>query len=129
MTGKTQRDIVNHPTIRKLHLEPLAERDLSRYRMPDGIPVVPNLDRKILNRIEQGRGKLDMSSYHACSTTHCRAGWAIVLAGKAGRDLERDLNDAYLAGALIYWKSAGYIPDFFASNEEAMVDMRAHVKT
>ena len=36
-----------------------------------------------LKAIEDG-GKLDMSTWHRCGTTHCRAGWAITLAGAAG---------------------------------------------
>jgi hypothetical protein len=66
-----------------------------------------------------------MEAWHTCQTTHCRAGWAIHLAGEAGATLE-DYYGSAAAGALIYHASAGYIPDFYASNEDALDDMKAH---
>ena len=58
-----------------------------RKRHPE-VPVVENLDAKILAAIDAG-GSLDMGAWHTCQTTHCRAGWAIVLAGEKGKELER----------------------------------------
>lgn len=55
----------------------------------------------------------------------CRAGLAISLAGEEGAALER-AHGALLAGALIYFSSAGYVPDFYASNEDALSDIKAH---
>lgn len=91
--------------------------------LPDA-PVVPNIDADILAELEAG-GKLDMSSWHSCATTHCRAGWAVVLAGEAGRKLE-EATSTYLAGYLIYKASRPDVPppDFFATNEEAMKDLK-----
>ena len=43
-----------------------------------------------------------MGSWHACETTHCRAGWAIHLAGKAGYDLEKKTRDPAIAGRMIF---------------------------
>lgn len=88
------------------------------------IPVVPDLDRKILARIDAG-ATLDMSNWHTCATTHCRAGWAITLAGPDGAALEAAVGSA-AAGALIYHASVGYVPDFYADDLDAMADMRAH---
>jgi uncharacterized protein YjbI with pentapeptide repeats len=88
------------------------------------IPVIPNLDQHILAALEAG-GTLQMSAWHGCATTHCRAGWAITLAGAAGAALEKRLGPS-TAGALIYQASAGYVPDFCASNEAALADIRAH---
>jgi hypothetical protein len=66
-----------------------------------------------------------MGSWHGdCGTTHCRAGWAIHLAGDAGYALEKQMG-APAAGALIYHASAGYVPDFYATNDDALADMRA----
>src|SRR6185437_15698362 len=55
-----------------------------RERHPE-VPVVDQLDAKILAAIESGKGRLEMSRWHgdnprnadgeACGTTHCRAGW------------------------------------------------------
>ena len=87
------------------------------------VPVIVDLDKRILAAIEAG-GALDMSSWHSCATTHCRAGWAITLAGEKGAELERK-HGPRRAGMLIYGCSTGRVPHFFASNEAAMEDIRA----
>jgi hypothetical protein len=87
-------------------------------------PVVPKLDAQILERIESGQGELDMGTWHTCETTHCRAGWAVTLAGEAGRTLEAKIGTA-AAGALIYHRSTGRVPDFYASDEDALADIVA----
>jgi hypothetical protein len=83
------------------------------------------LDSKILAAIESG-GKLNMNKWHTCKTTHCRAGWAITIAGDAGAELEKKLGSAG-AGALIY--AASYpgqsIPNFYANDEDALADIKA----
>ena len=105
-----------------------------------GIPVVPDIDRAILDAFDRG-GVLNMGCWHGhddavtdeqyeadrCGTVHCRAGWAVYLAGKAGFDLEDRLDSVALAGALIYAASRPGVPvpDFHASDEEAMADIRA----
>jgi hypothetical protein len=96
-----------------------------RQRYPE-VPIVENLDAKILEAIEDG-GTLDMSDWHRCKTTHCRAGWAITLAGKAGQTLETDFGSE-LAGAMIYRASTGHVPDFFATTEVALEDIEACAK-
>ena len=98
----------------------IAER--YRARHPE-VPVVPGLDRQILQLIESGDGTLDMRDWHRCETTHCRAGWAIVLAGDAGRRLERE-RGPFHAGAMIYRASTGRVPNFFTTNERALEDLR-----
>jgi hypothetical protein len=99
-----------------------------------GVPVVPDIDRAILAAIEVG-GVLDMGNWHdsdpdedgPCGTTHCRAGWAIHLAGEAGYALERKVDDPDIAGGLIYAASRPGvpIPSFFCSDAAAMADLRA----
>jgi len=88
---------------------------------------IDQLDATILDAVEKRRlFGFDMSSYHcheACGTTHCRAGSAIAL-HPMGRELE-DVFGSWLAGAVIYHVSTGRVPDFFASNEAALADMRA----
>ena len=68
-----------------------------------------------------------MSDWHSCETTHCRAGWAIHLAGAAGRTLEYCYGPA-TAGAIISVLSCpeleGKVPDFYASNDEALADIK-----
>jgi uncharacterized protein YjbI with pentapeptide repeats len=97
---------------------------LTGANLPDGVPIISNIDAAILAAIEAG-GTLDMNEWHKCETTHCRAGWAVHLAGDAGYALE-DRFGASIAGALIYAASRPDkpIPNFFASNEDAMADMR-----
>lgn len=121
------RSIANHPTVLWLsRTSPLpAGFDLSTEPFPANVPIVPHLDQAILDAIKAGGG-FDMSFYH-CGTTHCRAGWAIHLAGTAGKALEQML-DSYLAGLLIYWASAGYVPNFFDNNENALADIRKHAR-
>lgn len=68
-----------------------------------------------------------MGSWHACATTHCRAGWAITLAGEAGKALEQRVGPP-AAGSLIYLASVGYVPNFYATNEDAMADMQEAVE-
>jgi hypothetical protein len=92
--------------------------------LPDGVPVVPDLDAAILTALAAG-GALDMSAWHRCKTTHCRAGWAITLAGAAGAALETQYGSA-CAGALIYAASDPWrpVPDFHAGDDEALADLR-----
>jgi hypothetical protein len=87
--------------------------------------TVLELHTKMLAAIEAG-GTLDMSTWHTCDTTHCRAGWAIHLAGDAGRLLEAQIGSS-AAGALIHQASCPWmekLPDFYASNEDALADIK-----
>lgn len=96
------------------------------------IPIVPRIDAAILAAIEKG-GSLNMDSWHGkynvsanpCGTTHCRAGWAIMLAGKVGFHLENMLG-ADAAGTLIYLASrpGEAVPDFYDHTIDAMADIR-----
>jgi hypothetical protein len=101
----------------------LSGADLS-WAVLGSIPVVPALDARILAAIEAGGG-LETAAWHTCETTHCRAGWAIRLAGAAGEALEEALGAA-VAGTFIYAASRPGlpIPDFYASNADALADLR-----
>jgi hypothetical protein len=88
----------------------------------DRLEPTPSLDGAIFERLNAGGGALSMSTWHQCSTTHCRAGWAITV-NPAGAELERVFGPEW-AGRLIYLKSTGRVPNFFASNNEAMADIR-----
>jgi hypothetical protein len=70
---------------------------------------------------------LDMSNWHTCDKTHCRAGWVVTLAGAEGKDLEEFFNTE-LAAMMIYDASCpGYKINparFFDSNEAALADMK-----
>ena len=87
------------------------------------MPVIEQLDAKILAAVTNGGGHLDMSTWHKCKTTHCRAGWAITLAGEAGKVLEAKYGPQR-AGTYIYRASTGHVPHFFASTEHALEDLK-----
>ena len=109
----------------------------------ENVPLIPNIDAAILAAIEENKAKgtndLDMKSWHGdedkaneaewCQTTHCRAGYAICLAGKEGFELEKKYGPAN-AGMFLYLKSTpdAPIPNWTASNEAAMADIRARAE-
>ena len=101
----------------------LSGADLSGAYLPEVSPIA-SIDRQILTAIESG-GALDMAAWHTCETTHCRAGWAIQMAGGEGRLLE-SIYGPSVAGALIYAASRPGVPvpDFHCTNDEAMADLR-----
>ncbi len=104
----------------------LRGADLSGADLSDvQIPIVHNLDAAIVAIVDSGSGLLDMGAWHdaECETTHCLAGWSIHLAGKPGYALERKVGSC-AAGALIYHASTGRIPDFYATTDEALNDIR-----
>jgi uncharacterized protein YjbI with pentapeptide repeats len=90
------------------------------------IRKIQNIDAAILAAIEAPGNELRMSFWHTCGTTHCRAGWAIHLAGDAGYKLERVVGSS-AAGALIYAASRPDkpVPDFLANDADALADLRA----
>jgi hypothetical protein len=106
----------------------LRDADLRGADLPF-IPKIDDLDGKILAAIGQEGCSLDMANWHSCSTTHCRAGWAIQLSGDVGKTLESIYGPA-AAGALIY--ATCYptmkIPDFYASNEDALADIKTRAE-
>jgi carbonic anhydrase/acetyltransferase-like protein (isoleucine patch superfamily) len=94
---------------------------------PPGLvePVVPHIDAAILAAVKGRKGALRMDRWHTCDTTHCRAGWAIRLAGEDGKRLER-VYGPEMAGTIIYQRSrpGRCVPDFYASDWEALADIR-----
>jgi len=120
----------------------LSDADLSGAVLSEileTVPLIPSIDAAILAAIEANKTKgtngLDMRSWHGkdeidetnwCSTTHCRAGYAICLAGKEGFALEKKYGPAN-AGMFLYLKSTPNepVPNWTASNQDAMADMKA----
>ena len=68
---------------------------------------------------------LDMSTWHTCNTTHCRAGWVVHLASEAGYALER-FHNTLLAAQLIYRASGSPINPcrFYDGDNDALADMK-----
>ena len=85
-------------------------------------PAIPDIHRAIQAAV--AAHGIDMSDWH-CETTHCRAGWAVTLAGKAGKTLEDEIGTAN-AAYLIYAASDPRrpVPDFYASDEDALADIK-----
>jgi hypothetical protein len=90
------------------------------------IPKIENIHQRIYAAVTQPDA-LDMSTWHTCQTTHCRAGWVVTLAGDAGKALEKFHNTA-LAAMLIYDASDPNFKinpaRFHDSNEDALADMK-----
>jgi hypothetical protein len=88
------------------------------------VPVIESIHQRIFDAASQ-TGALNMAGVHTCSTTHCRAGWAVHLAGEAGYALEQR-HGWCLAAQLIYRASGYQISPvrFYESNEVAMADMQ-----
>jgi hypothetical protein len=92
---------------------------------PD-VPVIENIHAKVLEAVTARPDALDMSEWHTCDTTHCRAGWVVTLAGEAGKALEA-FHDTPLAAFLIYKASSPIpvrMPSFYVNNERALEDMK-----
>jgi len=97
--------------------------------LPYSVPTVKHIDAAILAAINKDGCALNMSAWHSCDTTHCRAGWAVVLAGERGMQMDAMIGTA-AAGTLIYAASRPNdpIPDFYASNEDALDDIKKHAE-
>ncbi len=111
------------------------------YRLSDGdnyfrrlkyydklaVPIITNIHKRLYGVVTADGNSLDMSQWHRCATTHCRAGWVVTLAGEDGARLERRLG-TLLAAMKIYDASCpGFEISpcrFFDSNEEALEDMK-----
>ena len=91
---------------------------------PIEVPVIKNIHQAIF-AAASAEGALNMNNVHQCNTTHCRAGWAVHLAGEAGYDLERRF-DWNLAARMIYEASGYKISpvEFYKSNDDALADMK-----
>lgn len=88
------------------------------------MPVIENIHTAVLNAVSVG--KLDMSHWHTCETTHCRAGWVVHIAGEKGKELERETSTAF-AASQIYKKSSEIKVSpvsFYVGDKEAMKDIK-----
>ncbi len=102
----------------------LTRADLTGADLTEDVPVIDAINTKILAAVEAG-GKLRMDKWHTCRTTHCMAGWAVVIAGESGTKLEEKVGP-HVAGLLIFRASSKLgIPNFFAEDDKAMADLRA----
>ena len=89
------------------------------------IPKIKDIHKKVY-AAAKCEGALKMDQWHSCDTTHCRAGWVVILAGEKGKELETKIGTP-AAAALIYWNSdpkLKQLPDFYCGNDEALADMK-----
>jgi len=90
------------------------------------VPVIENIHQKVYEAANQPKA-FDMSDWHKCDTTHCRAGWVEFLAGEEGKALAAKTSTLF-AAMQIYKKSSPEIrvfpPRFFEDNETALADMK-----
>ena len=87
------------------------------------------IDLEMARVIEQSPDLFNMSEWHSrCGTTHCLAGWAVNL-HPAGLTLE-SIYGTSAAAAMIYAKCSvsAKVPDWHASNEDALEDIRERAK-
>lgn len=99
-------------------------RDANLRGAPECLKI-KNIHQTVYKAASQ-EGRLDMSTWHTCGTTHCRAGWVVVLAGEAGKALEFSIGTP-AAAAIIYLASDSKLekmPDFYTDNETALKDMK-----
>lgn len=93
------------------------------------VPLVQNIHQSVFNAAS-AENALDMKSWHVCETTHCRAGWAVHLAEKAGYELEK-LTSTSFAAMAIYNKSSDIkvpLHMFYVGNDESLTDMKRCAK-
>ena len=68
------------------------------------MPVIENIHQKVFEAVQEP-GALEMGDWHICDTTHCRAGWVVHLAGKAGYKLQEQ-SSCEFAAMMIYKESS-----------------------
>jgi hypothetical protein len=88
-------------------------------------PKIENIHQKVYEAASQPEA-LNMHQWHACNTTHCRAGWVVHLAGAAGRKLEAHTSTLF-AAMQIYGASSNINVSpvrFFEDNATALEDMK-----
>ena len=105
----------------------LSDANLSGATLPH-ISTFP-IDLEMARVIEQSPDLFNMSEWHSrCGTTHCRAGWAVNL-HPTGLTLE-SIYGTSAAAAMIYAKCSvsAKVPDWHASNEDAIEDIRERAK-
>lgn len=90
------------------------------------VPVIEDIHQKVYEFASQP-GALNMSTWHTCDTTHCRAGTVVHLAGEAGYELEK--KTSCLFAAMQIYKASDPVNRvspcrFYESNVVAMEDMK-----
>ena len=95
--------------------------------LPADVPVVPDLHERMADAVGADGEHLRMQRWHSgCGTVHCRAGWAVVLAGEAGRALERRYDTPSAATMIYLVSDPEYpLPDWYGDDADALASIRA----
>jgi hypothetical protein len=85
---------------------------------------IPDIHKAVYEAASQPNA-LDMGTWH-CGTSHCRAGWVVTLAGEGGKALEYAMGTPAAATAIYLASDPNLekVPNFYATNDEAMADMK-----
>jgi hypothetical protein len=88
-------------------------------------PKIDNIHQKIYEAASAPKA-LDMTDWHTCDTTHCRAGWVVFLAGEAGKKLEAHTSTLFAALQIYNVSSPIEVSPvkFFEDNATALEDMK-----
>lgn len=89
------------------------------------VPVVYSIHTQVYQEASQPDA-LQMDGWHKCNTTHCRAGWVVILAGKKGKELETRIGSESAALMIYHASSKLYVnpKQFYVGNEAALADMK-----
>jgi hypothetical protein len=90
------------------------------------VPVIPNIHKAVYGAASKPEA-LEMSTWHTCQNTHCRAGWVVTLAGKAGKELEEHFDTLLAAMKICDASAPGFKINpcrFFDLNDDALADMK-----
>lgn len=100
------------------------------------VPVIENIHQRVFAAITAEGCALEMSDWHKdksvdeegayCGTTHCRAGWVVALAGKAGKKLEEHTSTEFAAMQIYHESSPIRVSPvrFYENNETAYDDIK-----
>ena len=94
--------------------------------LPADVPEVPDLHQQMAEAVGTQGEYLAMHTWHrACGTRHCRAGWAVVLAGEAGWELERWYGTATAATMIYLASDPDYpLPCWHQSDADALASIQ-----
>ena len=105
------------------------KKEKKEEKAEENLLLNPPKIEKIHTAVYQAASKpnaFDMSKWHTCDTTHCRAGWVVTLAGEKGKALEAKTSTLF--AAMMIYKNSSTIkvspPRFFEKNDVAMDDMK-----
>ena len=106
------------------NLSPLSTAENPIPGFPD-IPVIQNIHQRIFEAVSQPEA-LNMSDWHTCDTTHCRAGWVVFLAGAQGKILEKHTSTEFAAKQIYKVSSSITVSPtrFYEDNEKALEDIK-----